>query len=138
MTNLFQSTGVLHYGQHKLIVLADTEISRYYRALIPKWINTNPQKYPTHISVVRKEVPPNMDVWGKYEGKEVEFYYTSTIYFGTVYCWLNAFSERLEEIRLELGLSISEKFTQPPSDRWKKCFHITLGNFKHEIHRYIS
>jgi hypothetical protein len=128
--NLFKTTGVLHYDDAKLNVVVDPEIGRYYRSLLPKYIQPNPQRYPPHISVVRNEIPPNMGLWGKYEGHNVEFHYTHTIFFGRVYCWLNAFCERLEEIRLELGLPVTSEYTRPPSDRWIKCFHITIGNFK--------
>ena len=128
--NLFKTTGVLRYDENKLHVLVDPEIGRYYRALLPKWIHANNQRYPPHISVVRNEVPPNTEHWGKYEGREIEFFYTHTIYFGRVYCWLNAFCVQLEEIRLELGLPVTSEYTRPPSDEWVKCFHITIGNFK--------
>lgn len=113
----------------KLVVEIDSEISGYYRSLIPKWIHSNRQLYPPHISVVRKEVPKIMAAWNKYDGQEIEFWYENIIHFGSVYLWLNAFSSRLEEIRVELGLPISNIYTLPP-EGYTKCFHITLGNFK--------
>lgn len=137
---LFQSRGVLEYHANlsvkdhrfldgKLIVVVDPNISLYYRSLVPKWMPLNPQKYPPHISVVRREVPPNMAAWGKYQKETIDFTYSNEICNGKVYYWLNAFSKRLEEIRTELGLSISSEYTRPP-DSWTKCFHITIGNCK--------
>jgi hypothetical protein len=131
---IYSSSGPLLYSWekeygYKLIVEVDQGLSDYYRSLIPKWIKTNKQMYDPHISVVRKEVPKNLEYWGKYEGEEIDFQYTGTIYFGTVYCWLNTFSKRLEEIRLELGLPVSSEYTRPP-ETYIKVFHYTLGNFK--------
>lgn len=132
-SGLHKSTGILRYGQGnagvKLIVEVDPGIATLYKSLIPKYYTLNPQKYAPHISVVRKEQPPNMNLWGKYDGLPVDFYYDGIIHSGTVYWWLNAFSVRLEEIRLELGLPVSSPYTLPP-DGFGKCFHITLGNQK--------
>ena len=134
---LHKSQGILRYSiepnvGYKLIVEVDREISNYYRSLIPKYIDWLPQKYPPHISVVRHETPPNLEAWDKYDGEKIEFEYPGIIYSGTVYWWLNAFSERLEEIRVELGLPISSMYTRPP-EGFDKVFHITLANRKHEI-----
>lgn len=132
--NLYTSRGPLRYstdnnGLCKLNVSVDPGIVSLYLALLPKYVKLNKQMYPPHISVVRRETPPNMEFWGRYEGEEVEFTYTNHVYNGTVYWWLNAFSKRLEDIRVELGLPVSSEYTRPP-DGWTKCFHITLGNFK--------
>jgi hypothetical protein len=133
---LYKGKGVLRYfqeenipNQYKLIVLTDQGIADFYRSLIPKYIYIKPQFYPAHISVVRKETPINIDFWGKYEDEEINFEYSNEIKNGTVYWWINVFSKRLEEIRLELGLSIKEEYTMPPYG-YKKTFHMTLGNVK--------
>lgn len=128
---LHKSKGTLRYSHIglKLILEVDPNIVCFYRSLIPKHITINPQKYAPHISVVRHENKLNMEYWRKYEGEQVEFEYSNYIHSGTVYWWLNAFSTRLEEIRVELGLYIHDKYTQPP-DGYLKCFHITLGNNK--------
>ena len=127
---LYNSIGTLKYGSnYSLRLLIDPEIANYYRCFIPKKYNYNKPKYEPHISVVRKVVPTNLQHWGKYEDKQIEFQYDNNIHFGTQYIWLNCFSKELENIRLELGLSIHDEFTEPPQD-YKKCFHTTLGNFK--------
>lgn len=133
---LYQSKGALRYGVDnngipKLTVDVDPGIVELYRALIPPWLpKLNRQMYPPHISVVRKEpVIPNRNKWGAYEGYEVEFSYSPIVHSGTTYWWLNAFSKKLEDIRLELGLNVSSPYTLPP-EGFDKCFHITLGNLK--------
>lgn len=131
---LHNSTGILKYfrgegGGYKLILEIDQNIVEYYRSLMPKYIKTNKQMYSAHISVVRKEVPPNESLWGKYEGEEFPFTYGSTVYAGTVYYWINCFSVRLEETRLELGLPVSSIYTLPP-EGFTRCFHCTIGNTK--------
>lgn len=137
MTNkssgLFKCEYIEGYG-YKAYVEVDTEIVRYFRAMIPKWIKTNPQKYSPHISVIRKEKEPvNIDVWNKFLQREemVGFEYENKVNFGTVYCWFNCFSKRLEEIRLEMGLPVSTQYTRPPEfTNCIKTFHCTIGNFK--------
>lgn len=135
---MYTSVGTIHYSKNdhvgfKLFVSVDFNLAAYYRHLIPKYIDVQPQMYKPHISVVRKEIPNNIEHWGKYEGEKVNFEYENIVRFGTVYCWLNCFCVQLEKIRAELGLSISSQYTQPP-EGFQKCFHITLGNFKHKIY----
>jgi hypothetical protein len=131
---LHSSTGVLRYTQRdgygfRCVLDIDQQISEYYRALLPKWIYVNRQMYPAHVSVVRKEVPPNLEAWGRHEGEEIEFQYEHFVYNDNVYYWLNVFCTRLEEIRAELGLPVSSPITRPPSG-FLKCFHSTIGNVK--------
>lgn len=129
--DLYTSTGTLRYGYTNLVLDVDQGIVDYYRALMPKSISTQRQMYPAHISVVRKEIPPNMQFWGKYAGEQIEFQYSNVIHYGTVYYWLNAWCKRLEEIRQELGLPIDSPYTKPP-DGFEKTYHITIGNVKEQ------
>lgn len=127
---MFTSTGFLKYytDPYKLIVEVDQGISDYYRSTIPKYIKTNKQLYPAHISVVRKEIPPNLNVWNKYQDKEIEFQYEHYVYNDDVYIWLNVFCDELEFIRKELGLSTCSGITMSPDGRHK--FHCTIANRK--------
>jgi hypothetical protein len=127
--DLFTSTGTLRYGYTNLVLDVNQGIVDYYRALMPKYIYTNRQMYAAHISVIRKEVPTKMELWGKYAGEKVEFKYSNIVHHGEVYYWLNAWCERLEQIRMELGLPVDSPYTRPP-DGFAKTFHITLGNVK--------
>tara|TARA_Y100000034_G_scaffold8165_2_gene8918 strand:+ start:1793 stop:2203 length:411 start_codon:yes stop_codon:yes gene_type:complete len=133
---LFKSTGYLQYSRnHQLVVRADQGLADFYRHLIPKYYGVQRGRWPAHVTVVRevdgliKEVPTNMDAWGKYQGEEIDFMYENIIRQGKIYFWLNIFCVRLEEIRSELGLSIRSQYTIPP-EGFTKCFHMTLGNMK--------
>lgn len=130
---LFPGSGVLRYSRSpeygfRLVMECDQAIADYYRSLIPQYKKPAPQRYGAHVSVVRKEVP-DVAAWGKYEGETIDFLYTGTVYFGRVYCWLNVFCNRLEEVRLELGLPVRSEYTLPP-EGFTKCFHMTIGNYK--------
>lgn len=131
---LFTSTGTLRYGFTNLVLDVDQGIVDFYRAMLPKSVRTNRQMYPAHISVVRKETPPNMDLWGKYAGEEIEFSYSNEIQSGNLYYWLNCWCKRLEDIRVELGLPVDSPWTRPP-DGFAKTFHMTLGNIKELVQK---
>ncbi len=130
--NLIEDIGTLQYSADKLIVIVDPEIVKLARGLAPKYLKLNQQRYAPHISVVRHEVPPLMEHWGKYEGKQVSFRYSPCAQNGQVYYWLDAYSEELKAIRTELGLTPSSGLTRPPNGR--ECFHITIGNIKQLIY----
>lgn len=72
--------------------------------------------FGTHVSVVRPEEDvPNMALWGKYEGTQVDIEYDVELrnHFG--FWSLPVYSDYFQKIRVELGL-------QPEPD-----FHITIG-----------
>jgi len=140
---MFTSTGILRYEKtneyYRCVLDIDQELADYYRSLVPKAISLTRQRYGAHITVVRpyKEWPTNLEAWGRYEGEEVSFQYTNTIWFGRVYAWLDCYSERLEQIRSELGLPLDldellryEGLYEPPMKPYKKRFHSTIGNAK--------
>lgn len=127
---MHDSTGILRYSNdpYKLILEVDQGISDYYRWFVPKSVRLNKQMYPAHISVVRKELPKNLEFWAKYQGQEISFQYSNIVHWGNVYYWLNAYSDELVRIRLELGLPDATNLTRPPDG--EPCFHITIGNLK--------
>lgn len=145
---LYRSVGILRYhhgpdeqglDSYKLVVDVDPGIAKFYRALIPKYIRHNSQLHDPHISVIRREVPPNLVFWDRYAGEEIEFFYCPIVcpLAGTdnsPYFWLNAYSLRLEAIRNELGLSIAPKHPShsvyPPPPPFTKKWHITVANRK--------
>lgn len=132
---MYRSTGVLRYQNGWLVVDADDRsLTHYYRKLIPEYVDVQPPKYPGHITVIRPEyeTPINAKFWGKYQGQSLIFHYLPLIYFGEFYCWLNCFSKDLEDIREELGLCVEDEYTIPPKG-FRKCFHMTVGNFKHQV-----
>jgi len=117
--------GRLQYGNgYRLACNVDPELTRLYRSFIPKHIAWNIPRYYPHATVVRGkyETPPKKEYWNKYAGEIVEFEYDPYINIDNTYIWLNAFSKRFEEIRLELGLdNCFNRF---------KWFHITIANTK--------
>jgi len=118
----FPSTGVLKYGPGiKAALAVDQSISDLYRWFVPKHIDLNPQRYPAHVSVVRRE-KPNMDFWRKHEGRKINFEYSNEIIWDETYYWLNVRCPVIEEIRAELGLT--------PYPWWVNSFHVTIGNVK--------
>ena len=120
----YNATGTLRYCTYWAMLDIDPELVRYYRSLIPAYLNASPQKYDAHISVVRKdrEVVQDWTAWGKYAGEEVEYQYEPTLMYDNLYFWLPAWSERVGDIREELGLPrVREGFTE---------YHITLANIK--------
>lgn len=121
---MFRSTGILRYSPNLwLVVDVDQGMADFYRWLITRYIPINRQKYPAHISVVRREKPTNIEVWNKYEGHEIEFEYSPEVTHDETYYWLDVKCDRLKEIRMELGL--------PACTTWRNQFHITIGNIKH-------
>ena len=130
---MYSSSGSLRYftDPYKLIVEVDPELTKYYKSFIPKWLSVNQQRYPAHISIVRKEIPVRTEFWGKHEGQEIEFKYSNVIQVGRVYVWLNVFSEQVTAIRTELGLPPTSATSRPPDG--EPCFHITLANMKQSV-----
>jgi hypothetical protein len=131
---LHESVGTLQYSMcpdygYKLWLRVDQGISDFYRALIPKYVVVYSQMHPAHITIIRRETPLDLTAWGKYEGEQVDFVYSPVVHSSEFYFWLNCFCKRLEEVRLELGLPVSSRFTRPP-DGYTKCFHCTIGNCK--------
>ncbi len=133
---MFISTGIIKYYRNpdKVIVEVDNELSKFYKSLIPKYLNVKNQMFLPHISVVRRELYINFEYWNKYNGKEVEFLYDNYIYNGEVYYWLNVFSEELERIKIELVSNSPQILNLPKNPEYyqdgRYKFHITLGNIK--------
>lgn len=126
---MYYSTGILKYGpKPRIVVFVDRDLANYYRSFIPKSYKVQPQKYPPHITVVRSKYEKinNLKNWNKYDGETIEFSYSGIIKFDGTYFYLDVQSERLGDIREELGM---------PRFRFndindKQCYHITIGNLK--------
>lgn len=121
---MFKSTTIIKYLEDvdEVYAFVDKQLVLYYRALVPKYIPLNKQRYDPHISVVRKEIIIDKTNWNKYNNKEVEFEYTNDIGNNDLYYWINVKCDFLCEIRQSLNLSR----TTP----WENKFHITIGNVK--------
>ena len=123
-----ESVGTLVYDPYRpglktrnawwCILNVDTEIASYYRWWVKSrhWITLYPPAWKPHISVVRGEMPREASLrqlWGKYAHERVEFAYGNEpkLATGRQYAaddgqlwYVEAWSERLQEIRAELGL----------------------------------
>lgn len=126
---MFTSTGILQYdpgkGQKHYdpwwgLLLCDDEVSKYYAWQLRKHgLEVFPNDkglWGTHVSVLKGEVPPNPQAWGKYEGYEVQFHYSHIIRFENgKHAWVDVYSEELSAIREELGFG------------FKPWYHMTVG-----------
>lgn len=130
----FEMVGTLHYSvlepgvSYKLTTVVDPGIAEFYRSLVPKHLKCQRGRFAPHVTVVRNEVPPNMEKWGAYEGKEVVIEYDPFLEYDGVYWWLNCHSSFLEQIREELELPVWDKWNMSPDGQ--NCFHMTIGNSK--------
>ena len=132
---MHESMGILRYSVderhdigHKLHVEVDPGIAETYRALVPKTVRLNKPRYAPHISVIRSEIVPRLDLWGKYEGQSVRFQYDSHIYNDETYYWLRVTCPILMFVRRELGLPSLSDLARPPD--MAACFHTTFANLK--------
>lgn len=110
--------------ERKITLELGRDFGDYYQSLIPKCIKTVKQAYPSHVTIVRGGIEKitNTEAWGKYEGKEIAFYYLPLVrYYNNVYV-LDVFSKELCDMRVELGLG--------PHRRGYRRFHITIANDK--------
>jgi hypothetical protein len=114
----------------------EQSLSDYYFSTIPKAYRPRKQAFPAHISVVRKELPANLEHWGEHEGKIVVFDYEHYVRYDPPYFWIDCYSIELEAIRTELGLHnaplhpASYHTPMPEGMPYLKRFHCTIGNTK--------
>jgi hypothetical protein len=122
-----QGVGTLKFGENNRLVLEVDPGIGEYRKLIPKYKAKQPPMHPTHITVVRtgvETVDPALweEAKAKYDGENFPFEYERKIKEGPTYWRLDVYSEDLERIRQELGLTPH----RPGYDN----FHITIANKK--------
>lgn len=109
-----------------LVVMCDDEISKYYRHLFSKehpYANgervgklTRPV-WGAHLSVIRGEKIPKMDLWGLDANKIIEIEYDGGVLDNNEYYWLKAKCPYLSDLREKYGLSREPRFG----------FHLTIG-----------
>lgn len=124
---MFNSTGHLIYDPYArisqdpwwLILKTDKGLMEYYQHWIKRHYDVTFENtvWGSHISVVRGQKPPNEKAWGKYKNEKISFTYSNRIYRAHWFYCVDVYSDRLEEIREELGLP-----KQP-----KHGFHLTIG-----------
>lgn len=150
-SSMYRSWGTLRYSPSKpnsktsspspnwwlILDCEDREIGRYYRSLY--WLDHNKGAkllrpyWPSHVTIVRDEEPPNKEAWRKHSGERVEFTYIPGVRTNRTpdrfrsFWWLDVVCERFEEIRVELGLPRN-------SDG---IYHMTIGCLEDEGNRDI-
>lgn len=124
---MFTSTGIFHYDPlpgtkhyepNWALLKCDEDIANYYAWHLKKHgVEVDPfNLWGVHVSSLKGDLPVNPEVWGKYEGYEVEFHYNHIIrYDNGKHAWVDVYSEDLSAIREELGF--------PP----KFWYHLTIG-----------
>lgn len=116
----FHSYGTIRYRDDKWCsLMCDPELGRYYRAQIHDKLLMQPM-WGTHVTIVngRWEKIKNKKAWKKYEGERLRFEYDSEVRYEPPFYFLFCFSEKIGDIREELGLS--RIFAVRP-------LHLTLG-----------
>ena len=118
----FKSSGKVWYGNNYAVVWVDDQIAQYYRAILPKYLEINPPKYPAHITVCRRDIEIAKNNWLFRNGQTVKFIYRAQLYYDELYVWLECWSNEIAQIRKELGLPVFRHDFN--------SYHITIGNFK--------
>lgn len=126
---MFKGIGKLNYGNTHAVLWIDQETTDYYLSLIPKARYVKRPRNAAHITVVRgggeePDILKKPELWGRHEGENIVYYHNGEVKnYGDFYV-VHAFSERIGEIREELGLP---RFRF--QDEW---YHFTVGNTRYE------
>ena len=114
----------LDYHSIWCVAWTDKGLCDYLFSLIPKYYYPQRPKYQAHITVVSKYDADNRDMslWGKYQDEVVEVEYDPVLRRYGEYFGITCYSQRLKEIRRELGLT---ELMGGNID-----FHLTIGNTK--------
>ena len=111
MNDLCKSSGnIIYYPSHWIVLYCCEELRKYYAWFLLKYgIEAKHPRYGSHICVnygnIQKPSLDKMHLWNKYNNQEIEFFYSNKIQTDGKYYWLNVFSDKLDEIRNELGLT---------------------------------
>ncbi len=111
----------LSSSERWLVLMADDEISKYYRHLHQRelpWLGKLSRPvWGTHLSIIRGERVHNHQLWGLDANKIVEFEYEGGVQDNGEYYWLKVVCPYLKDLRMKYGLRPDPKFG----------FHLTIG-----------
>lgn len=124
----YLAKGVVRYKGGWITIEAPYDVVNYYKWWVEKFLGKkiSTSYHKPHITVLAGKHEQGLDkhpLWGKYDGKEVEFKYYSTIhtdhdwFFRGKYFWLRVECSLLPVLREELGLK--------PNLKWP--YHLTIG-----------
>lgn len=136
--DLIKSTGTLRYspelgkGSHTrrdggstqwwLIIDCDPELGRYLRYQFMRGNHyTRSLQSPlwgAHVSVIRGEIPANMDAWKHLDGATIDFEYDPAVCETQGFVWCPVRCNQALDLREMLGLA---REPEPP-------LHLTIGN----------
>lgn len=128
MDKFYFANGVIRYKGDWIIVEAPYCVVNYYKWWVEKFLGKkiSTSYHKPHITVLAGKHERGLDkhpLWGKYDGKQVEFKYYSHLYtdapwfFKGQYFWLRVECPLLPVLRQELGLK--------PTLKWP--YHLTIG-----------
>ena len=123
----YSSHGYLSYSNSWIVLKCGQGIIDYYKYWIEfkKNFKINKPLHGSHITVVagKYEDVSFHKYWRKYDGQVVKFEYDGCIKSDGSYFWAEVKSEKLEEIRRELGLASTPKWP----------FHLTIGSLRKDF-----
>jgi hypothetical protein len=119
---IYLTKGKISVYNNWIVAYLSNEISEYYRSLLPKAWYVKPQKYKCHGTIVRVFEKPNKIKWDEYNNELIEVRYDSEIKSDNIYFWLDCWCDRINQIRVEQGLS------EYRGDF--KSHHFSIGNVK--------
>lgn len=114
------SYGYITYRDTSCILLIQQEIVDYYYSLIPKYFDTNRQKYPAHITIIRKFEKPTIRL---VTSNIIRFEYDGKIHYKHPYFFMNCWSDDIGDLREDCGLP-RYRFADTAN------YHFTIGNIK--------
>ncbi len=119
----YPATGVIRYTTNWVKVHTSISIIEYYSYLVEKHLHKklNLPRHGAHVTVIsgKWERVTGKEAWGKHEGKQVTFLYSSKVQDQGNYFWVEVWSLSLNQLREELGLGA----------RYHPL-HLTVGNIK--------
>lgn len=125
--------GTKLYEPWWLLVLCDKEIINYYAKLCVDAgiLLQKGSAYGAHVSVTRGEIPPNIEKWGKYDNEEIELFHSHNVRWSKYHAWIDVYSERLNEIREELGYPLKPQKILSDGRILSQSFHISIGRINY-------
>lgn len=102
-----------------MIATCEGDLTEYYAWFVKQRTGIMIQRpaWGAHISVIRGEEPPNKELWGKHQGKEITVIYDPDVRTNGEHWWMRVHSADLLDIREEIGLPKFGMFN----------LHLTIG-----------